>query len=258
MPVDRGAGRTGGRSRAHPSRSRSTSSPTSARVGAGRRGAASSLLEEIERLAELAQGVAARGLDVGERHPRLLRLVVDEVQGHRRLDVDQRDVVGQHVVEVLGDREPPGLESRRLGLLGLTLASRGLVTSDADEFGCREDDAHPSGDEEQRAVPDPVRERIDEGGDDVPDVPDHGDRGDVTSPPGLDGEEEGDHGTQEHRSVRVPGTDVDRRRRRARRRRPTSATDGGTAARSARPGRGRGSRRRRRGDPNRARRRTSR
>ena len=62
--------------------------------------------QHAEHRADLAQGVGARLVDRRQRDPRLLGLLVHQMQGDAGLDVDQRDVVRQHVVELLGDAQP--------------------------------------------------------------------------------------------------------------------------------------------------------
>jgi hypothetical protein len=62
--------------------------------------------QHAEDRADLAQRLGARGLDRGERLPRLLRAVVHEVQADAGLDIDQRQVVPEHVVQLAGDAQP--------------------------------------------------------------------------------------------------------------------------------------------------------
>ena len=76
--------------------------------------------QHAEHRADLAQRVGARLVDRRQCDPRLLGLLVHQVQGDAGLDVDQRDVVRQHIVELLGDAQPllvgltAGLELARL------------------------------------------------------------------------------------------------------------------------------------------------
>ena len=59
--------------------------------------------QHVERGAQLAQRVVARFLDRRERWSRLIGMLVEEMQGDAGLDVDQRDVVREHVVQLLSE-----------------------------------------------------------------------------------------------------------------------------------------------------------
>jgi hypothetical protein len=61
------------------------------------------LTEHVEHRPQLAQGVVGGLLDGRKGAAGLARLLVHQVQGHAGLDVDQGDVVGEHVVQLAGD-----------------------------------------------------------------------------------------------------------------------------------------------------------
>ena len=132
----------------------------SARPGAGARGASLAAAQHVERAAQLAQRLAAGLLDVGERRAGLLGLVVDQVQGHAGLHVDQRDVVGEHVVQLLGELQPL---LARAALALLLLGARPFASTasrrDADQLGDGEHDEQPTGDERQLEAGAPRRRR---------------------------------------------------------------------------------------------------
>ena len=69
--------------------------------GPGRRLVA--LAEHVQDRAELPQCVVGGLLDGLQGAAGLARLLVHQVQGHAGLDVDQGDVVGEHVVQLAGD-----------------------------------------------------------------------------------------------------------------------------------------------------------
>jgi hypothetical protein len=69
--------------------------------------------EHVEHRAQLLQLLLARLLDGGQRRPGLLGMLVEEMEGDVGLDVDEGDVVGEHVVELPGDAQP--LLARSLG-----------------------------------------------------------------------------------------------------------------------------------------------
>ena len=68
-----------------------------------------------------------------------------QVQGDAGLHVDQRDVVGQHVVQLLGQHQPLLADASTLLVLGHPLPLGGLRPADADELGDRQQHAsHPA------------------------------------------------------------------------------------------------------------------
>jgi hypothetical protein len=73
------------------------------------------LAEHVQHRPQLLDGVVGGLLDGRQGAAGLARLLVHQVQGHPGLDVDQGDVVGEHVVELTGDPHallagaPPGL-----------------------------------------------------------------------------------------------------------------------------------------------------
>src|SRR5918994_360176 len=87
------------------------------------------LAEDVEHRAQLAKRLLAGVLDGGQRRPGLVRALLEQVEGHAGLHVDERDVVRQHVVELLGDEQAllAGPAARLLGLhvrqLGAPLAA---------------------------------------------------------------------------------------------------------------------------------------
>jgi hypothetical protein len=84
---------------------------------------------------QLRERLLARLVDGLEGGARLLGPLVQQVQRHPRLHVDERDVVGQHVVQLPGDeqallaRATKGLLPRHVGPLGTPLeaAARDLA-----------------------------------------------------------------------------------------------------------------------------------
>jgi len=72
-----------------------------------RRGLARGLTaaEEVERGAQLGEGLLAGFLDGGQGRTGPVGLLVEEMEGDAGLHVDQRYVVGEHVVELLGELE---------------------------------------------------------------------------------------------------------------------------------------------------------
>lgn len=94
------------------------------------------VLQQAEHPAHLGEHVSRRLLDRGQRGAGLLRMVVQQVQRGGRLHVDQRDVVGQHVVQLLGHGQPflAGLPSGLLAFhppaLGQALAAHPVPLGD--------------------------------------------------------------------------------------------------------------------------------
>ena len=85
---------------------RRPASSRSARRGRGRtRARPSPRRSRSSAVRSSLEGVVAGLLDGGQRRAGLLGLLVEQVQRHAGLHVDQRDVVGQHVVQLLGQRE---------------------------------------------------------------------------------------------------------------------------------------------------------
>ena len=106
--------------------------------------------QHTEHRADLAQRVGARLVDRRQRDPRLAGLLVHQLQGDAGLDVDQRNVVRQHVVQLAGDAQPllvglaAGLElARPLGLREALLAA-------ADPLDAGQRHEQPGGDRERR------------------------------------------------------------------------------------------------------------
>jgi hypothetical protein len=164
--------------------------------------------QDVEHRAQLAQRVAAGVADDGQRRAGLLGVLVQQVEGHPRLDGDEGDVVGQHVVELLGDAQPllAGLAAGLLGPDGLGL--RGLLAAAADQLDPGGQGHQPGADAGDGA---PVGEALvadggrDPAGDDPP--------GHQAGPchPAVsphDGVDVGDQQGQEHRPAGVVGQPV--------------------------------------------------
>ena len=64
------------------------------------------LAQDPEHRTDLTERLGGRVVDHRQRGPSLLGSLVEQVQRHPGLHVDQRDVVGQHVVQVTGDPQP--------------------------------------------------------------------------------------------------------------------------------------------------------
>src|SRR5690606_39513263 len=100
-----------------PRRLHQVADPVEARGGGGRR-VLGAVAQHPDRRAQVAQRVPARLLDRREGGPGLLRVPVEAVQRGPGLDVDVRDVVPGHVVQLAGDAQPL---LAGLALLGLRL-----------------------------------------------------------------------------------------------------------------------------------------
>ena len=129
------------------------------------------------RRARCAARAAPRGwpsLMLVSAGSRLLGLLVDQVQGDAGLHVDQRDVVGEHVVQLLGQQQPlladaallaPPAAARvaRATGRGATRTSSATASSIAN---------HPATSASGARAPDPsLALRIDDAGDDEADEP---------------------------------------------------------------------------------------
>ena len=162
--------------------------------------------QDPEGRAHLAQQLLAGLLDRRQRRARLLRVVVHEVERHSRLHVDQRDVVAEHVVQLLRDPQPFLHALAALGLLpGRTRLGEPLATG-PESLRRR---AHGDEPGERRGRRPPRRARIaDEADDDRAGVdgPDHRVGGDTV--PGADRRDECDHRRQVHRPVGVAEREV--------------------------------------------------
>ena len=114
--------------RARPRARASTSASRSRRPGgrAPGRGPVVAAPQHVEHRAQLAERLLAGVLDGGERRAGLLGLLVQQVQGDAGLHVDERDVVGEHVVQLAGDAQPllAGPAARLLGLAWAGSAAR--------------------------------------------------------------------------------------------------------------------------------------
>ena len=75
------------------------------------------LAQHLDQRAQLDQRLLARALDDDERLVDLLGVGAAQVEGDRRLHVDERHVVGDDVVQLLGDAQPvlPGPAAALLG-----------------------------------------------------------------------------------------------------------------------------------------------
>ena len=164
----------------------------------------------VERGAQLVEGVAARLLDGGERGAGLVGMLVDEVQSDTRLDVDERDVVGQHVMELLGEAQPLLAGPALLLLVFGALTLGQLVAADPGHLGDSQDQCQPSCDQRQmRGAGAAIGSGVDEARHDVPAVAGGRQRPRPAAVPCLDAVKESDHDAQEDRSVRVAEADVD-------------------------------------------------
>ena len=179
--------------------------------------------QHVERGAQLVERVAAGLLDVGQRRPGLLGLLVEQVQGHAGLHVDQRDVVGQHVVQLLGQPQPLLAEPAPLLVLGGLGQLGRPLPADADQLRDGQHDDQPPGDQRQvhggRAGPVVGSTTV---ADDEAAVAGRGQQPRRPAMAGLHGAEQRDDDADEDRAVRVAEPDVDvggadghRRRRRA-------------------------------------------
>jgi hypothetical protein len=96
--------------------------------------------QDAERGAHLAQQLAARPLDRGERRPRLLGVIVHQVQRNAGLHVDQADVMAERVVQVASDAQPLIAAAPALGLLLRQPRLREPLPAGAPPFADRDDD----------------------------------------------------------------------------------------------------------------------
>ena len=161
--------------------------------GAGARGATSSSWRSVrQHRAQLLECFLRRRLDRAQRRARLFWLAVHEVKPHAGLDVDERDVVADHVVQVPGDPQP--LLALVAALIELTAGSgRGHpLGPDPGRLGRDRHRQQPPS-ERQRVV---CRHRIPVNERGEPDRPDEGERqrqpGQVALPGGGRHEERDD------------------------------------------------------------------
>ena len=76
-------------------------------------------------------------------------LLVDQVQGDTRLHVDQRDVVRQHVVQLLRKEQPLVADATSLVVLCSTLPFGELSAANPHQFGDCQQHRQPAGDERE-------------------------------------------------------------------------------------------------------------
>jgi hypothetical protein len=157
----------------------------------------------------LAQQVAARLLDRGERGSGLLRVVVHQVERHPGLHVDERDVVAEHVVQVARDPQPFLAAAAAFGLLRRGLRLLAPFAPGPPQLHRRDVGGEPR-QPPRRARDGEVRSRVAQdvhhqgagerdGGDRVPRAP-------VAA---ADGGAERDDRGERHRPERVAGREVD-------------------------------------------------
>ena len=162
--------------------------------------------------------VVARLLDGRERRARLLGLLVEEVQGDAGLHVDERDVVGEHVVQLLRELQALLARLALARFLGEALLLGALLASHPHHLGDGEHEQQPSGDEREVQPPDAVRGAgIDHLCDEERDVP-HAREDPRLAPTQLHPVVERDDDAQEDRAVRDIRARRTRRRRRSTRR----------------------------------------
>jgi hypothetical protein len=174
------------------------------RCGCARRGARAVAAQQVERGAQLLERIAAGRLDVRQRGPGLVGLLVEQMQRDARLHVDQRDVVREHVVQLLREREAL-LALRPLALLGEPLAPSPHDLRDGEDADEPPDDQREVTERRQA----PVAVRVERVGRDEPEERQRRQRPRLAPATGLDRDEQRDHHTQEHGAVRVATRDVD-------------------------------------------------
>ena len=124
----------------------------SAMPGVGAVGCPCSARSAVDQRVHIRNRLPARVFDRGERWAGTLRVLFEQFERHRRLHVDHRKAVGQHVVQLPGDGQPllrgPSL------LLGLRLAGhRGLALTAGVDHRATLPDTLGDRDEHQSARP---------------------------------------------------------------------------------------------------------
>ena len=171
------------------------------------RGRAVALAEHLDERAQLDQGLLARALDDAQGLVDLLGVGAAQVQGHRGLHVDEGHVVGDHVVQLLGDPEAI-LARPAAALLGQRSAmAEGSLAADAAHLGEGEHEQRP-GEGRRGRSPRPPPGRVERGGQPVGDQHATSDEPRDQPVPGEHGRHEHDDEREHHRAVRVAEHEV--------------------------------------------------
>ena len=155
------------------------------------------------------QRVVAGFLDRRERGSRLLGMLVEEVQGDAGLDVDQRDVVGEHVVQLLRETQPLLARRPLPCFTGQALLLGPLLLAHPHDLGHGEHEQKPSGDEHEvepaQAVGGTRVDRLRDEKRHVPEAREHPRRLSSQLHPVVEGHDD----AEEDRPIRIAVRDVD-------------------------------------------------